>query len=141
AIVATDATGEFFGTFLFPSLLHTDPRYFRMGRGHPFLHRVGYAVTRTLITRKDSGGDTINAANWLSSFASSAISNTYYPDCHRGFGPPLKPTTINIGFDSLNDLFREFWPDIAQRLHIPAFVVRRTADPYFPSAQHPAPLP
>src|SRR5207248_1247232 len=30
AIVGTDFAGEFFGTFLFSSLLHTDPRYFRI---------------------------------------------------------------------------------------------------------------
>ena len=30
-----DATGEFFGTFAIPSIVHQDPRYFRMPHAHP----------------------------------------------------------------------------------------------------------
>lgn len=131
AIKATDVAGEFTGTFLFPSLLRTDPRYFRMGRGG-FFKRAGYALTRTLITKKDSGGETFNAANFLSGISTTAISDSYYPHRDRSFPGILQHTSVNIGFDSLNNLFNEFWPDLAQRLRIPAFIVRRTADPYFP---------
>src|SRR5256885_2998778 len=128
AIVGTDFAGEFFGTFLFSSLLHTDPRYFRMQQGS-YAQRSGYALTRILVVRKDSGGYTFNAARWLSSLAATAISNMYYPDRRRGFGPTGQKAATNVGFDAFSDLFREFWPDIAHVLHIPAFVIRRTADP------------
>ena len=132
AIVGTDFAGEFFGTFLFPSILHTDPRYFRKGEGN-FGSRAVYALTRILITKKDSGGNTFNASNFLSSIATTAISNTYYPGRERGVWPTLERATINIGFDSLTALYREFWPEMAHTLHIPAFVIRRTADPMFPA--------
>ena len=131
AIVGTDFAGEFFGTFLFPSILHTDPRYFRKGEGS-FGRRAVYAMTRILITKKDSGGNTFNASNFLSGIATTAISNTYYPGRERGVWPTLERATINIGFDSLTALYREFWPEMAHTLHIPAFVIRRTADPMFP---------
>lgn len=131
AIKATDIAGEFTGTFLFPSLLRTDPRYFRMGHGS-FFKRAGYALTRTLITKNDSGGNTFNAANFLSGISTTAISNSYYPHRDRSFPGIMQHASINIGFDSLSNLFNEFWPDIGQRLHVPAFIVRRTADPYFP---------
>lgn len=132
ALVGTDFAGEFFGTFLFPSVLHTDPRYFRKVTGS-FGGRAFYALTRTLITKKDSGGNTLNVANFLASIAATAISNTYYPGRERGAGPTLERATINIGFDSLTGLYREFWPEMAHTLHIPAFVIRRTADPMFPN--------
>jgi len=132
AIVGTDFAGEFFGTFLFSSLLHTDPRYFRMQQGS-FTQRGEYALTRILVVRKDSGGYTFNAARWLSSLAATAISNTYYPDRRRGFGPTVQKAAINVGVDAFSDLFREFWPDIAHALRIPAFVIRRTADPLIPA--------
>ena len=132
ALVGTDLAGEFFGTFLFSSMLHTDPRYFRMQQGN-YAQRSGYALTRILVVRKDSGGYTFNAAKWLSSLAATAISNTYYPNRRRGFGPTVQKAAINVGFDAFSDLFREFWPDIAHTLHIPAFVMRRTADPLIPA--------
>jgi len=132
AIVGTDFAGEFFGTFLFPSILRTDPRYFRKGEGG-FGRRAAYALTRILITKRDSGGNTFNASNFLSGIATTAISNTYYPGRERGVWPTLERATINIGFDSLTALYREFWPEMAHTLHIPAFVIRRTADPMFPT--------
>jgi len=132
AIVATDIVGEFSGTFVFPSLLHTDPRYFRMSRG-PLTHRFFYALTRILVTRKDSGGETFNASVWLSGLAATAVSNSYYPDRKRGFGDIAERTAVNIGFDSLNNVLREFWPEVAHGLHIPVFVIRRTEDPIFPN--------
>lgn len=134
ALVGTDFAGEFFGTFLFPSVLHTDPRYFRKVNGG-FGSRAIYAMTRTLITKKDSGGNTLNISNFLASIAASAISNTYYPGRKRGVWPTVERATINIGFDSFTGLYREFWPDMAHALHIPAFVIRRTADPMFPPGQ------
>src|SRR5260370_112560 len=44
-----------------PSLLHEDPRYFRMGEGTK-RSRVVYALKQIVITRTDSGGRTFNFA-------------------------------------------------------------------------------
>ncbi len=141
AIVANDVMGEFTGTFLFPTLLRTDPRYFRMAHG-PLPRRFFYAMSRVLVTKKDSGGATFNASKWLSGLATTSLANTYYPDRPHSFGDNARRNAINIGFDSLNNVFREFWPDIAHVLRIPAFVIRRTEDPLFPEdLQPPAPSP
>lgn len=139
AIVGTDIVGEFTGTFLFPSILHTDPRYFRMARGSP-QRRFFYALSRQLIVKSDSGDDTFNAAKLLSGIATTTVSNSYYPNRDRSFPGIVKHTLINMGFDALNDSFREFWPDIAHGLHIPAFVIRRTADPAFIDPMDKAPM-
>ena len=139
AIVGTDIVGEFTGTFLFPSILHTDPRYFRMARGSP-PRRFLYALSRQLIVKSDSGDDTFNAAKLLSGIATTTVSNSYYPDRDRSFPGIVRHTLINMGFDALNDTFREFWPDIAHGLHIPAFVIRRTADPAFLDPMDRAPV-
>ena len=51
----TDAfTNELFVVGVYPSLLHEDPRYFRLGHGSGW-HRTGYALSRILIARTDSG--------------------------------------------------------------------------------------
>ncbi len=140
AMVGTDIVGEFTGTFLFPSIFHTDPRYFRMARGS-LKRRFFYAVSRQLITKNDSGDDTFNTAKLLSGLATTAVSNSYYPRRDRSFPGIVQHTLVNMGFDALNDAFREFWPDVAHGLHIPAFVIRRTADPTFVDPMDPRPMP
>jgi hypothetical protein len=84
AAYADSASTQFFGTFLFPVLLKQDPRYFRKGEGSG--SRVGYAVSRILITRNDSGHNAPNVSLWLGSASSAALSNTYYPAGDRSSG-------------------------------------------------------
>src|SRR4051794_16934853 len=51
---ADGLTAGLFVTAVYPTLLHQDPRYYRMDSGG-FAHRFGYAATRILVTRQDSG--------------------------------------------------------------------------------------
>ena len=46
--------GSYLTEAILPSLLHEDPRFFRIGSGSLW-HRVTYAASRVLITRADSG--------------------------------------------------------------------------------------
>ena len=64
---------------VFPVLLHEDPRYFRRGTGSTW-RRLGYAVTRVVITQRDGGGSRFNASEWLGSATTVGIANAYYPD-------------------------------------------------------------
>ena len=80
--LASEAAGGFFGTFLFPSVLHQDPRYYRLGSG-PFKKRFGHALIRPILTHKDSGGRAFNWSGILGTIATSSLSNTgteEYPD-------------------------------------------------------------
>ena len=56
---ADGLTDGIFVTGVYPSLLRQDPRYYRLGDGG-FSHRVGYAVSRILVTRQDSGRKAFN---------------------------------------------------------------------------------
>jgi hypothetical protein len=105
-----------FSTFLYPSLLHQDPRYYRKGEG-PFKSRFLYSISRVFITRGDSGQKEVNWSQVLGSATATVISRTYYPPPSRGFGR----TTSNLGWSLLGDagtnLFNEFWPDFARWLN------------------------
>ena len=57
-----------------PALFKQDPRYFRLGRGG-FFKRTGYALSRIVVTRSDSGGASFNFSEILGAGASSAISD------------------------------------------------------------------
>src|SRR5450432_1658964 len=64
---------------IMPSLLHEDPRYFRIGEGST-MSRTRYALTRILVTRTDSNHNTFNFAEVGGNAAAVAISNSWYPD-------------------------------------------------------------
>jgi hypothetical protein len=93
-----------------PILLHEDPRYFRMVHGSPW-KRLGYALTRTLVTKTDTGTRRINCSELLGNGIDAAIGNTYYPD-ERGFGQTMDRMWTQIGTDSISNVMKEFWPDI-----------------------------
>ena len=61
-------------TFLFASLFHQDPRYFRQGSG-PFKNRLEHAMIRPVVTRKDSGGRTSKAFEAWACAAASPVSH------------------------------------------------------------------
>jgi hypothetical protein len=113
----TDAfTNELFVVGVFPSLLHEDPRYFRLGQGSGW-HRTGYALSRILIARTDSGGHRFNCSEFLGNFTSGSISQLYYPQNERGIGGVLTRMTVQIGYDSLFNILKEFYPDLKRKLH------------------------
>ncbi len=112
AISFTDgATSKMLSTFVFPALLHQDPRYFPRGTGS-FGGRLGYALSRVVRTRNDAGGRAFNWSRILGSLGSGALSNTYYPVEDRG----AALTFANAGWSTLSEagvnIFREFWPNV-----------------------------
>ena len=96
---------------VFPSLLRTDPRYFRLGRDGHF-HRFLYAFSRIFVTRKDSGGNTFNVPEFAGNAAAIGISNTYYPAANRTLSSNASNWGTQMGIDALGNELKEFWPDI-----------------------------
>jgi len=99
-----------------PSLLHEDPRYFRVGkRGGTVLHRTGYALSRIFVTRTDSGGRQFNFSEWLGNASAVAISNAYYPDT-RTASDNIERLGIACATDAFSQVMKEFWPDVKHAL-------------------------
>jgi hypothetical protein len=103
---------------MFAPLLHQDPRYYVEGRQKNFLHRVVYAITRPLITRTDSGRETVNSAELLGYASASALSYTYYPKINQNFHDTAAAFGGAIGGAALGDLVSEFVGDILQGMHM-----------------------
>jgi len=99
-----------------PSILHEDPRYFQSGKGG-FWHRSGYALSRMVITRTDSGKKQFNYAEWAGSAAAAAISVTYHPAADRSAGNAANVWVSQLWGDALSYEIKEFWPDIKRKLH------------------------
>jgi hypothetical protein len=103
--------------FLLPVALHQDARYYTLGSGTKEKHigvvkRVGYAFSRILMTRTDSGGSNFNFSEVVGAGASSGISNLYYPSSNRTWTKTGQRWALNVGIDGGTFIFKEFWPDI-----------------------------
>jgi len=113
--LADQTAGGFFGTFLFPCVLHQDPRYYRLGSG-PFKRRLGHALIRPVLTHKDSGGRAFNWSGTLGSIATSSLSNAYYPEGSRGVGATFSRVAMSLPFSMIDELINEFGPDLQKKL-------------------------
>jgi hypothetical protein len=109
---AVDQTSEnYWVEFIFPALTHEDSRYYTLGRGG-FLKRSGYALSRAVITRSDSGSEVFNASEVFGSGIASGLSSLYYPSQERSFANTGKEWGLDVGIDAASFWFREFWPEI-----------------------------
>lgn len=112
---ADQATSCFFIYGLLPHLTKTDPRYFRKKTGSAW-SRIGYAASRTFITRKDSGGSTFNTPQVLGQAIQSGISLAYYPPKDQGAGHAAVSLALSLLFNSGYNEATEFYPDIWRKL-------------------------
>ena len=100
-----------------PSVLHTDPRYYQLGKGG-FVRRTGYALSRLFITRTDSGHNTFNFGEIGGSFAAAAIStNSYHPEADKTLSNTASVWGTQVGYDAIRIVLNEFWPDIRRKFH------------------------
>ena len=119
-----DATGEFFGTFLIPSLFHEDPHYHREP-GAPFRHRLVHALSRTVIAQHDDGTPMPNYAVLLTYPVSAEISNLYVPGVHGNGPSTVERIATGLATDPVNNLITEFLPDVARHINTRAIFVQR----------------
>lgn len=124
ASLTDELSTGFLGTFLFPSLLHQDPRYFRMSHGTP-PRRLLHAASHVLIAKRDNDRAMFNFPEWLGTVGSTALSNLYHPGSVRGFPATARSVAFSIGLDMGFDVLREFWPEVSHRLHVPLFAQGR----------------
>ncbi|QNI36145.1 carboxypeptidase-like regulatory domain-containing protein [Edaphobacter albus] len=107
AVYADGITNIMIGGAILPSLLHQDPRYFYQGTGTTksrFLH----AVSAPFWCKNDNEKWGFNYSSIGGDFASSALSNLYYPKQDRGVGLAIGNVGIITGGRIANALAQEF---------------------------------
>ena len=119
-----DATAQFFGEFAIPVLAHQDPRYFRMPHA-PVGKRILYSLSRTVISRSDTGHSMPNYATLLSYPIDAELANFYVPGIHGDAASTGVRIVTGYGLDPVNNLLNEFLPDVASRVHIRVIFVQR----------------
>lgn len=114
ANLADVVDGTMLAGYVYPVLLHQDPRYFRKGTGS-FGSRLRHAMAAPFLCRGDDGRPQPNLSNLLGNFSAGAISNLYYPD--TGMKLTMLNSTIVTLEGSLGNIGLEFAPDVAAYLH------------------------
>ena len=104
-------SGTYFTEAIVPWISHEDPRYYTMGHGG-FFRRIGYALSRVVLTKTDSGRTSFNWSEVGGNALEAGLANVYYPPQERG----AHQTAVNWGDQmesaALNDIAKEFWPDV-----------------------------
>jgi hypothetical protein len=121
---AQDMTGEFFNTFLIPSLVHQDPHYHRMPHGS-LVRRIAHTAEQVVWTQGDNGRGMLNYATLVGNAIDDEVSNLYVPG--RKTNLPASASRYGVGLASapIDNLITEFLPDVARRIHVQVVLVQR----------------
>lgn len=108
--------GAFWGNAVLPSVLHQDPRYFRLGSG-PAMHRILYALSTNVRAKHDGTGKwEPNYSNLIGNLISGGISNVYLPADERGVGSTFEGAFLVTAEGGIGSMLEEFWPDFVHYL-------------------------
>lgn len=117
ASAARSASEGIFSDAIMAPVFHEDPRYFILGNRRGVAARVVYALTRTVITRTDSGRETANLSLLTGNLAGSALTQAYYPPVDRGFGGVMKTFGTSIGGSAVGFVITEFLGNSLDSIH------------------------
>jgi hypothetical protein len=97
------------------STLHQDPRYFR-SRDSGFWRRTAHAFRGTILTRTDTGGETLSTWRLGSAYGAAFLSNEWYPDRLNTVGEGALQGSLRMVFDLVSNVGSEFWPDVSRKI-------------------------
>jgi len=116
AAAIRDGSEDLLSVSVMSPVFREDPRYYRLGPTHNFFARLVYAGTRPLITRTDSGRNTLNLALLTGTMGGSALTNLYYPQANRGAVQTFETFDGSVGGYALGDIVSEFYGDLIHSL-------------------------
>ena len=119
-----DATGDFFGTFLIPSIAHEDPHYHRMPNAS-IPRRTLHAISRTVIAQSDYGHPMPNYATLLTYPITNEIANLYVPGIASNGRSTAERIVTGYATDPIDNIITEFLPDLAKRVHVRVIFVQQ----------------
>jgi hypothetical protein len=122
--LSQDMTGEFFGTFLIPSIVHQDPHYHRM----PNLsvrRRILHVLDSVVIAQSDQGVPMFNYATVVGTICTNSLGNVYVPGRKHSFGASAARISTSLATDPIGNAITEFVPDLARHVNVQVVIVQR----------------
>jgi hypothetical protein len=109
------ATQNFFSAGLLATVLHQDPRYYRLGPSAGVLKRIAYSASRIAVARQDSGRNAFNASGIFGMSLGIVASNAYYPSKSVSGEVMAARLSTSLTSSLVGNLMSEFWPDIQKK--------------------------
>jgi hypothetical protein len=107
--------GRMFGKGILPSMLHQDPRYFRLGHGSAWWRSL-YAAGSVVICKHDSPRRwEPNYSNVGGNITAGVFSQLYYPGRESGASETFVNAMVITAEGAFGAMFQEFWPDISRK--------------------------
>jgi hypothetical protein len=119
-----DMTGEFFGTFLIPSIFRQDPHYHRLPNA-TIQRRIAHAIIQVLWTQGDNGKGIVNYADLVGFAIDDQIGNLYVPGQQTNLAASAERYGIDLATAPIENFITEFVPDVARRIHVRVVLVQR----------------
>src|SRR6202034_1803818 len=121
---AQDATGEFFGTFLIPSLVHQDPHYHRMPQAR-LKRRIAHCVYQVVWTQGDNGKGMVNYADVVGFAIDDEIGNLYVPGQRTNLPSTAERYGFGLAIAPIENFVNEFLPDVARKIHVRVVLIQQ----------------
>jgi len=119
-----DMTGEFFGTFLIPSIAHQDPHYHRMPAAS-IKRRIAHVIYQIVWTQGDDSKGIINYADLAGFAIDDEIANLYVPDRDTDLPSSAERYGIGLATAPIENFVNEFLPDVARRIHVRVVLIQQ----------------
>jgi hypothetical protein len=121
------AVGEFFGTFLVPSIAHQDPHYHRLPNAS-YPRRTIHAITQVLWTQSDYGRGMPNYSTIFATAIGDGLGNLYVPGRDTSFGAWAARYGTAIATDPIDNFITEFLPDVARRINVQIVLIHQVVN-------------
>jgi hypothetical protein len=119
-----DMVGEFFGTFLIPSIVHQDPHYHRMP-GVSIKRRIFHCVDQIAWTQGDNGKGMVNYADLVGFAFEDGVNDLYVPGQQTNLRASAARYGTALASAPIDNFITEFVPDIASHIHVRVVLVQR----------------
>jgi hypothetical protein len=117
-------TGEFFGTFLIPTIVHQDPHYHRMPTAS-LKRRIAHAAYQVLWTQGDNNKGMVNYADVVGFAVDDEIGNLYVPGQRTNLPATSERYGLGLATAPIDNFVSEFLPDLARHIHIQVVVIQQ----------------
>jgi hypothetical protein len=88
-----------------------DPRYDRCDCAGAW-PRMLHAWRRVVVARRDDGSEMLHVSRFAGAYVTPIIAYQWYPDRYQRWGRYAKSGTEFLAMRALNNMVKEFWPDI-----------------------------
>jgi hypothetical protein len=119
-----DMTGEFFGTFLIPSIVHQDPHYHRMPTA-TIKRRIAHCLYQVVWTQGDNGKGMVNYADVVGFAIDDEIGNLYVPGQRTNLPSTAERYGFGLAIAPIENFVNEFLPDVARKIHVRVVLIQQ----------------